>query len=188
MKETTKEQIIKTALKIMSDEGISGITIRKISESAQVNIAAVNYHFRSKKMLMEEAIGYFIDELEKVYSVLVDANDPKAGLKEFLNAFVGFTLSYPGVVHGLFVQLIQPTQSSPQLERSMSQNFELLKENIRQITDITESRKLDFVALEIMSAVTYPVLIGGHLKKIALLDYGNIKDREEYISLLIDSL
>lgn len=48
---TTKERILETAGDIFGREGFKATTIRRIAEAAQVNIAAINYHFRDKEGL-----------------------------------------------------------------------------------------------------------------------------------------
>jgi AcrR family transcriptional regulator len=48
---TTKERILETAGDIFGREGFKATTIRRIAEAAQVNVAAINYHFRDKEGL-----------------------------------------------------------------------------------------------------------------------------------------
>ncbi|MBB5346799.1 CerR family C-terminal domain-containing protein [Desulfoprunum benzoelyticum] len=48
---TTKEKILEAAADIFGREGFKATTIRRIAESAQVNVAAINYHFRDKEGL-----------------------------------------------------------------------------------------------------------------------------------------
>ena len=47
----TKERILEAAGDIFGREGFKATTIRRIAEVAQVNIAAINYHFRDKEGL-----------------------------------------------------------------------------------------------------------------------------------------
>lgn len=47
----TKEKILQAATIIFSEKGFRDTTIREISGKAQVNLAAINYHFRDKKSL-----------------------------------------------------------------------------------------------------------------------------------------
>lgn len=48
---TTKERLLETAGDIFGREGFKATTIRRIAEAAQVNVAAINYHFRDKEGL-----------------------------------------------------------------------------------------------------------------------------------------
>jgi AcrR family transcriptional regulator len=48
---STKERILEAASDIFGCEGFKATTIRRIAESARVNIAAINYHFGDKEGL-----------------------------------------------------------------------------------------------------------------------------------------
>ena len=49
----TEEKIITATVECIEKYGIKGTTIRQIAETAGVNIAAINYYFRSKDQLFE---------------------------------------------------------------------------------------------------------------------------------------
>ncbi len=49
--QTTRERILEAAGDIFGREGFKATTIRRIAGSAQVNLAAINYHFRDKEGL-----------------------------------------------------------------------------------------------------------------------------------------
>lgn len=52
----TKEKILAAALTLFASKGPDGTTIRNIAETADVNLASVNYHFASKMNLFREVI------------------------------------------------------------------------------------------------------------------------------------
>jgi len=58
-KSETKERILKEAISLFSNHGFSKTSVREIARAADVNVAAVNYHFSSKT-------GLFIALLERV--------------------------------------------------------------------------------------------------------------------------
>ncbi|MCC7498027.1 MAG: helix-turn-helix transcriptional regulator, partial [Bryobacterales bacterium] len=49
---TTSERILEAAEGLFAAQGIRGTSLKEITELAEVNIAAVNYHFRSKDALV----------------------------------------------------------------------------------------------------------------------------------------
>lgn len=49
----TPEKIINTTIECIERYGFDALTVRMIAEAAEVNIAAVNYHFHSKENLVE---------------------------------------------------------------------------------------------------------------------------------------
>lgn len=75
----TKEKILNVALELISQKGLEGTSIRDIAKNADVNLAAVNYHFSSKQGLYLEIIrrSYFnvskeIEKLSHNYSTTED--------------------------------------------------------------------------------------------------------------------
>lgn len=62
----TKERILDAAEYLFARDGFRGSSLRTITGRAGVNLAAVNYHFRSKKRLLEEVIKRRILPLNRV--------------------------------------------------------------------------------------------------------------------------
>lgn len=61
----TREQIVEAAEKIFAENGFRAMTLRAVTKSAHVNLAAVNYHFGSKTNLMRAIIERRIDPINK---------------------------------------------------------------------------------------------------------------------------
>lgn len=56
----TKERILEAAADVFGSHGFRNATIRKIAKAAEVNIAAINYHFRNKE-------GLYLSVLDEVF-------------------------------------------------------------------------------------------------------------------------
>ena len=52
----TKEQILNVAEKLFAEKGFAGTTLRGVIREAEVNIAAVHYHFGSKEKLFSAVV------------------------------------------------------------------------------------------------------------------------------------
>lgn len=52
----TKPRILDAARRLFAEHGIQGTSLRQITQEAEVNLAAVNYHFGSKDGLIKELI------------------------------------------------------------------------------------------------------------------------------------
>ena len=54
--DSAREQILSVAGPVFAEKGYQSATVREICKSAEVNLAAVNYHFGDKKRLYLEAV------------------------------------------------------------------------------------------------------------------------------------
>jgi AcrR family transcriptional regulator len=76
---STKERILSAAESLFAQFGFSGTSLRQVTSQADVNIAAVNYHFGSKENLINEVFRRRLDELsEKRLAALRDALERSA--------------------------------------------------------------------------------------------------------------
>jgi AcrR family transcriptional regulator len=54
---STKEKILSTAHKLFAEKGVNGVGVREIAKVADVNVAAINYHFGNKEALHTATIS-----------------------------------------------------------------------------------------------------------------------------------
>lgn len=84
--DSTEEKIKIAARELFLKNGLKGTTIRKVAEKAGVNIALVNYYFRSKNKLF---LAVFKEKFKKFdesgYHILVDNS---ISLEERLNKYI----------------------------------------------------------------------------------------------------
>ena len=60
---STKDRILGAAEELFAQHGFSGTSLRQVTSRAEVNIAAVNYHFGSKENLVNEVFRRRMDEM-----------------------------------------------------------------------------------------------------------------------------
>ena len=63
--ERTRHVLIEAAIDLMGRYGFDHVTIRQIADAAAVNLAAVNYHFRSKAGLREAAMEAVVSKMRE---------------------------------------------------------------------------------------------------------------------------
>ena len=61
---STKDRILNAAEGLFAQQGFAGTSLREVTSRADVNIAAVNYHFGSKEKLITQAIRH-LDRADK---------------------------------------------------------------------------------------------------------------------------
>jgi AcrR family transcriptional regulator len=83
---TTSDKIIKAAARVFAEEGFQGASIRKIVARADVNQAAINYHFGSKEGLYRAVLQAALQALMKDEAAAQDAQE--VSREEALRRFV----------------------------------------------------------------------------------------------------
>jgi AcrR family transcriptional regulator len=118
----TKEKILDAAEYLFARDGYRGTSLRAITGKAGVNLAAVNYHFGSKKILVEEVIKRRIvplnnirkKRLEEIREASVQKKkkpDIRAVLAAFIEPTLFFKESNPEAEH--FFTFIGRSMSDP---------------------------------------------------------------------------
>ena len=70
---STEQKIKDAARKVFMTKGFSGCTTREIAKSVGINVALLNYYFRSKgklfELILEAALSDFIEAMVEVFSM-----------------------------------------------------------------------------------------------------------------------
>src|ERR1700685_813919 len=84
----TKTRILDAAEKLFGQNGFDATSLRDITAEAQVNLAAVNYHFQSKDSLIDAVIVRRIEPVNRRRLEMLDAAGPHPTLEQILTAFM----------------------------------------------------------------------------------------------------
>ncbi len=118
----TKTRILDAAEKLFARDGFHITSLRGLTEQANVNLAAVNYHFGSKEGLLQAVIARRLLPLnnirqKKIETVLAEAESAGAApaaidlLRAFIEPTLDFRNSGPGAND--FIALIGRSLSEP---------------------------------------------------------------------------
>jgi len=118
----TREKILNVAEELFAQQGYRATSLRAITTAAGVNLAAVNYHFGAKEVLVEEVISRRLVTLngqrekrllEVCASAVAAGRRPETGA--VLLAFVEPTLLFPqsGAGAGNFITLVGRALADP---------------------------------------------------------------------------
>jgi AcrR family transcriptional regulator len=108
----TKTRILDAAEKLFGLNGFEATSLRDITTEADVNLAAVNYHFQSKDSLIDAVIARRIQPVNCKRLELLDAAGPNPSLEQVLRAFVGPVMD---VRHDRIVPLLGRILSNPDM-------------------------------------------------------------------------
>jgi len=87
----TKERILDVAEALFAENGYSGTSLRAVTTAAGANLAAVNYHFGSKKALLRAVFERLADPANRERLALLDlleAESDEPVLEDLLGAFL----------------------------------------------------------------------------------------------------
>ena len=87
---STKDRILHAAEELFAAQGFATTSLRQVTSRADVNIAAVNYHFGSKENLVNEVFRRRMDEMsrERLDALRKATEAQPRALEPILAAFV----------------------------------------------------------------------------------------------------
>lgn len=172
----TKERILHAAEDLFAQHGFAGTSLRQVTSRADVNIAAVNYHFGSKENLVHEVFKHRMDDMsEKRLSALAmtlakDPNDLEGILLAFIQPALALTLDRHGAS---FVRVLARAyaEKNDGLRNFLSENYgQVLREFAKAIANCLPQLskeelywRMDFTA----GALTYAMADFGLIKRQA---------------------
>lgn len=105
MELSTKQKIILATIGCIEKEGINAVTIRSIGKEANVNSAAINYHFGSKEKLIEEAFDYIQKDFMMDFTEIINKDmDLRKIVEELLLYILQGTIRYPNIVKAVLYE------------------------------------------------------------------------------------
>jgi AcrR family transcriptional regulator len=86
----TRDRLLNAAEQLFATRGIDAVSVRDITDEAEANLAAVNYHFGSKHGLVVAIVQRRADELGRRRAELLDELERagRVSLREVIRAMV----------------------------------------------------------------------------------------------------
>jgi AcrR family transcriptional regulator len=84
----TKTRILDAAEKLFADKGFYATSLRDITAEAEVNLAAVNYHFQTKDSLIDAVIGRRVAPVNRRRLEMLAAAGSNPSVEQIVEAFV----------------------------------------------------------------------------------------------------
>lgn len=185
---SVRTKIILATIEIMEEQGIQSLTVREIAQRADVNIAAINYHFGSKDNLIEIALHQTLDQAF-VDMINEELNLPGRDKQEALNAFFMALLTglrkFPGLTKAhLYDPLMQNDYRGAfavRFQLFLSDLHQKCKEFFPEMPD----DELRLAIMEIISAIIFPGLLSGLFEEYTGIDFDDPDDQSKYVEHLV---
>lgn len=188
----TKERIIKVTMEIIAAEGFQNVTVRKIATRAEVNIAAVNYHYGCKDAVINEALKTVTSKLVNAFRHLKDNElNPQEKLRMFVVDYINVLFLYPDIIRTIIDQNIHNYSmkvAEEYQEYVKREGRELIAKSMHDIWPDESMLISNMRALQILSCMAFPVLMGDRVTDISQIDWKNSEIREKYMELLINNI
>ena len=125
--QTTKMRIMDESIKLFASKGYAATSIKDISEAANVNIAAVNYHFESKENLYKQLLSSFaetgITNAQRILNPPMNIDEFKVRLEMFMNSGIDTIVEYPDMHRMLMKNIDLMPQLSEETFHKTFQQF-----------------------------------------------------------------
>jgi len=123
---STEEKIKEAAKKVFTQKGYFATRTRDIAEEAGLNLALLNYYFRSKEKLFEIVM---LEKVQKFFGVLLPVlNNPATTLEEKMESipdkYIDLILENPD----LPIFIMSEVRNSPDLFIKIANNKNFLRE------------------------------------------------------------
>lgn len=174
---STKDRILGAAEELFAQFGFAGTSLRQVTSRADVNIAAVNYHFGSKENLVNEVFRRRMDEMstQRLAALQAAVEQHPGELEAILSAFVEPALAMAQDRHGggAFVRVVARAyaEKNERLRKFLSDHYghvlrEFAKAIAKTVPELSKEElywRLDFLA----GSLTYAMADFGLIKRPA---------------------
>lgn len=187
-KSDTRDKIIDATMELINEIGIENLTVRQITEKAQVNVSAIKYHFGSKENVVNEVLLKIVGNFRTTFDVFENMDlGPKEKLQEFFFLYSNMALKCPDILSNLINTSLEnyPNQFAYFLK---NEGFKKVKECVKQINSSYDERILFIKFFQAISGIAFPTLILDKVVSISEINYIDEKVRKEYINILVEGL
>lgn len=179
--ETPRERILAAAIDIIEKDGPRKATTRSIAALAGVNVAAINYYYRTKETLLDAALAdSWVHALVHLRGILDDQSlDARAMLRAVGSFLLEGGYRYPAVTRAaLFDGEGEPRQTLSQTLAGFSSEFSL---NLAKRLDLTIDKAFQARVSMFIASIFFPPLVS-----VALPWLDSKEARNEYLATLVE--
>jgi TetR/AcrR family transcriptional regulator, regulator of cefoperazone and chloramphenicol sensitivity len=160
--EDTRQKILNAAGEVFAEHGFEGATVRAITERADVNLAAVNYHFRDKAELYNRVVVDACSARAAVRDTLAEAPEsPEKRLRSLISHFLEYMLGPDRPIWKRRLMAREMANPTTALDELIEKNIRPLREEfllptLRELTGGRFSRRqLSLIGASVMAQCLY---------------------------------
>lgn len=133
-----KERLVLTAIDIIDELGIQGLSTREIARRQDLSEATLFRHFASKNDLLIAVLDYFSKFDNDIYqSILLRNLSPRESIIYFITALMEYYENYPAITS--IMQIIDVLRYEPKLEEKVTNIVKSRRNSIIQMVDAVKA-------------------------------------------------
>ncbi|XXT15428.1 TetR/AcrR family transcriptional regulator [Sorangium sp. So ce429] len=176
-----RQRLVVAAIDQIEKHGIGQATVRKIAAAAGVNIAAVNYYFRSKEALLaaalEGSIRHMLEDGEELLARMPD--EPMDALSGLLGYYLEGCLRYPNLSRAHLHDAFQAGDYSGPFPVLFTPVIARLRDLVQAAVPGLDQRAAAHRVVTALSAVFFPAFFAGLYQGLSAL--GSPADRLAHV-------
>ncbi|MBN2879056.1 MAG: TetR/AcrR family transcriptional regulator [Clostridia bacterium] len=185
--DSVKEKILDRTLYLIGKTGRMNVSVREIAMEAGVNVAAINYHFRTKELMLKEVERLFIDNYNQVFSILDDEKySAEEKLEKLLNEIIEYTLHYPGITALINRKMADSSSDmGKHLSLYVKENSRKTQSLINEILENPEGKAAVYYETVLIASVVYPASVNQNTSFYNQIELEDKDTRIKYVKHLI---
>lgn len=152
-----KERVVLAAIDIINEEGIQGLSTKKIATRQGISEGTLFKHFRSKNEIISAVLDYFSQYDKDIYeSCLLKKLKPKESLRFIIDSYATYYENYPAIT--AILQIYESLTYNKELAGKVYQTIHYRSQIIRQFIEAGQSNG-EFDA-SIDSTILLDIIVG----------------------------
>jgi len=186
----TQSKMMATAIDMIGKQANLNFTIREFAKRAGVNLASVNYYFRSKENLINEIESFFKNRLKKTYDELQKSEcDPKSRILRWAERLMQELMEYPGILFLMVTKLITDGRQSPGIAELIDNSEEMLAPIISDLTGLGhDDPQCSYIIMQLVAGVVTPILFYHGAGRTFGIDVSDPIVRQDYLKSLVNTI
>jgi len=181
-------RIVEAAITCIERDGLQGVTIRSIAREAGVNSAAISYYFRSKDVLMNEALAMTLENAFGDWEVLLreKSGNLHARIRAILVEIFEGSLRFPGIVRAhLYDTFVNGTGNTAFIKR-FTKFLSSLTQEMSVLFPDGSVGEIGAQIIQMVSAVLLPGILPQLYRRASGMDFSRTEGRTAYVDSLLE--
>ncbi|MDP3721853.1 MAG: TetR/AcrR family transcriptional regulator [Anaerolineaceae bacterium] len=187
--DTVELKIIEAAIECIEEFGLKGATNRRIAAKAGVNLAAINYYFRSKENLIERVMETTLNNaFDWEDAQALPGNTAKERCIAIFEDLLKGGCNYPGITRAHFYELTTDGNYDSLIVKKYSVFIKNLSDDLFQRGTALTHEQLNLAVSQISYACLMAILTPKLNEQGLGLDFCHPETRHQFVTSLVEKL